>query len=47
MCSNWNTALQPARLGVWTMDDRDLGTIEEYRSYINDTMAAVNAVCTY
>lgn len=47
MCSKWNTALQPARLGVWTMYDRDLGTIEYYRSYLNDTMAAVNAVCTY
>jgi hypothetical protein len=29
------------------MYDRDLGTIEYYRSYLNDTMAAVNAVCTY
>ena len=47
MCSQWNTALSPGRLGVWTFTDRDLAPVESYGSYINGTMAAVGAVCTY
>jgi hypothetical protein len=47
MCSQWNTALQPARLGVWTFYDRDVSPIEEYRSYINNSMAVAGSICTY
>jgi hypothetical protein len=47
MCSNWNMALQPAFLGVWTIYDRDISPIEDYRSYINGSMADVTSICTY
>ena len=47
MCSLWNTAVQPARLGVWTIYDRDVVPVEEYRSYINGSMAVVGSICGY
>jgi hypothetical protein len=48
MCSQWNTAAQPARLGVWTFDDRDVDPpYELYRSYINRKMAVVGSICSY
>lgn len=47
MCSKWNTASQPARLGAWTFYDRDVSPIEEYRSYINGSMAVIGSICTY
>lgn len=47
MCSLWNAALQPARLGVWTFYDRDVPPIEEYRSYIDGSMAVIGSICTY
>ncbi len=47
MCAKWNTALQPIRLGVWTFYDRDVSPIEEYRGYINGSMAAIGSMCTY
>jgi hypothetical protein len=48
MCTKWNSASHPDRLGVWTFYDRDVGSSQEYyRSYINDTMAAVGSICTY
>ena len=47
MCSKWNTALQPVRLGVWTFYDPDLSTSELYRSYLNGAMAVVGSICTY
>ncbi len=48
MCSKWNTASQPVRLGVWTFYDRDIPpNIEQYRSYINDTMAVAGSICAY
>jgi len=47
MCSKWNTALQPVRLGVWTFSDPDLSTSELYRSYLNGSMAVVGSICTY
>jgi hypothetical protein len=47
MCSKWTTALQPSRLGVWTFYDRDLATMEQYRSYINGSMATIGSICTY
>ncbi|GAC1434732.1 MAG: hypothetical protein NVS1B11_04150 [Terriglobales bacterium] len=45
MCSQWKTALQPVRLGVWTFYDRDVSAIEEYRSYINKSMGVVGSIC--
>lgn len=47
MCAQWTTALTPARLGVWTFYDRDVSPIEEYRAYINGSMAVVGSICTY
>jgi hypothetical protein len=47
MCAVWNVALQPTRLGVWTFYDRDVSPIEEYRSYINGSMAVVGSICSY
>jgi hypothetical protein len=47
MCSQWNTALQPVRLGVWTFYDRDVAPIEQYGAYINGSMAVVASICTY
>jgi hypothetical protein len=47
MCSIWNTALHPAGLGAWTFYDRDVSPIEEYRSYINGSMAVIGSICTY
>ena len=47
MCSKWNTASQPVRLGVWTFYDPDLSTSELYRSYLNGSMAVVGSICTY
>jgi hypothetical protein len=47
MCSKWNTASQPTRLGVWTFYDRDVSPIEQYRSYINGSMAIVGSICAY
>jgi len=47
MCSQWNTALQPVRLGVWTFYDRDISPIEQYGSYINSSIAVVGSICTY
>lgn len=47
MCSKWNTALQPVRLGVWTFYDPDFSTSELYRSYLNGSMAVVGSICTY
>jgi hypothetical protein len=47
MCAKWNAALQPGRLGVWTFYDRDVSPIEQYRSYINGSMAPVGSICTY
>lgn len=47
MCSQWNTALQPVRLGVWAFYDRNVPPIEEYRSYINNSMAVIASICTY
>lgn len=47
MCPKWNTALQPARLGAWTFYDRDVSPIEEYRSYLNGSMAVIGSICTY
>lgn len=46
MCSNWNMASQPVRLGVWTFFDRDVSPIEEYRSYVG-SMAVIGSICTY
>jgi len=45
MCLKWNTALQPARLGVWTFYDRDVSPIELYRAYINGSMAPIGSIC--
>jgi hypothetical protein len=47
MCANWNTAVQPVRLGTWTFYDMDLTGSELYRSYINGGMAKVGSICTY
>lgn len=47
MCTNWNTASNPTRLGAWTFYDRDLPNPESYRSYINGSMAAIGSICTY
>jgi hypothetical protein len=47
MCDHWKTAAQPARMASWTFYDMDLTGSELYRSYINGTMAAMPAVCTY
>jgi hypothetical protein len=47
MCAKWNAAMQPGRLGVWTFYDRDVSPIEQYRSYINGSMAPVGSICTY
>ena len=47
MCAKWNTALQPVRLGVWPFFDRDVSPIEQYRSYINGSMAVVGSLCAY
>jgi hypothetical protein len=47
MCAAWNTALRPARLGVWTFYDRDVPNFEEYRSYINGSMAVIGSICAY
>jgi hypothetical protein len=47
MCSKWNIASQPVRLGAWTLDDRDISPIELYRSYINGSMAVIGSICTY
>ncbi len=47
MCSQWNTAQQPVRLGVWTFYDRDVSPIEYYRSYINSQMAVAGSICSY
>jgi hypothetical protein len=47
MCAKWNTALQPVRLGVWPFFDRDVVPIEQYRSYINGSMAVVDSICAY
>lgn len=47
MCAQWNTALQPSQLGVWTFYDRDVAPIEEYRAYINGAMAVVGSICNY
>jgi len=47
MCSKWNTALHPGRLGAWTFYDRDISPIELYRSYINGSMAVIGSICTY
>lgn len=47
MCGNWNTAQQPARLASWTFYDTDLSTSESYRAYINGSMAAIGAICSY
>ena len=35
MCTKWNKALNPSRLGTWTFYDPDLPNSESYRSYIN------------
>ncbi|HEX4786348.1 MAG TPA: hypothetical protein VH350_18555 [Candidatus Sulfotelmatobacter sp.] len=47
MCTKWNTALQPVRLGAWTFYDQDLASSELYRSYINGAMATIGSICTY
>ncbi len=47
MCAVWNVASQPTRLGVWTFYDRDVSPIEEYRGYINGSMAVVGSICSY
>lgn len=47
MCAAWNVALRPVRLGVWTFYDRDVPTMEEYRSYINGSMAVIGSICAY
>jgi hypothetical protein len=47
MCTQWNTAFNPTRLGVWTFDDPDLPNPESYRSYINGSMATIGSICTY
>lgn len=47
MCANWNTALQPLRLGVWPFFDRDVSPTEQYRSYIDGSMAVAGSICTY
>lgn len=47
MCATWKTAQEPTRLGVWTFSDRDISPFEQYRSYINENMASVGAICTY
>lgn len=47
MCTKWNTAFNPIRLGAWTFDDPDLANSESYRSYINGTMATIASICTY
>lgn len=47
MCGQWTLALSPTRLGVWTFYDRDVSPIEEYRGYINASMADVGSICTY
>jgi hypothetical protein len=47
MCSLWNTALQPVGLGIWTFYDRDVPPFEEYRSYIDGSMAVIGSICTY
>jgi hypothetical protein len=47
MCSNWNTASRPIRLGVWTMYDRDVSPVEQYRTSINGSMAVVGSICSY
>lgn len=45
MCTKWQEAASPKRLGVWTFYDRDVGYIEQYRSYINGEMAIVGGIC--
>jgi hypothetical protein len=45
ICAQWNIALQPERLGVWTFYDRDISPLELYRAYINGEMAPVQTVC--
>jgi hypothetical protein len=47
MCTKWNTALNPTRLGTWTFYDPDLANPESYRAYINGSMATVSSICTY
>ncbi len=47
MCANWKTAMQPVRLASWTFYDQDLGSSEDYRAYINGSMAAIGSICTY
>jgi hypothetical protein len=47
MCANWNTALQPVRVGVWTFYDRDVSPVELYRTYINGSMAVISSICSY
>lgn len=47
MCTKWNTALNPTRLGAWTFYDPDLANSESYRSYINGSMATIGSICTY
>jgi hypothetical protein len=47
MCTKWNTAFNPIRLGAWTFDDPDLANSESYRSYINGTMATIASICAY
>ena len=37
MCTKWNTALHPTRLGTWTFYDPDLASSESYRG----------SICTY
>ena len=47
MCAKWKTASQPDRLGVWTFYDHDVSGGEQYRSYIDGSMAAVGSICKY
>ena len=47
MCAAWNAALHPASMGVWTFYDRDVPNYEDYRSYINGSMAVIGSICAY
>jgi hypothetical protein len=46
MCAKWNTAGQPGQMGFWTFYDRDvISLIEQYRAYINGSMAVASTIC--
>ena len=47
MCSKWNTALNPTRLGAWTFHDADLANSESYRSFMNGSTETIGSICKY